>query len=177
MPDSLPAKPLILCLGNEIISDDGFGAVIAERLNADAELIAVVDVIFAAVAGFALIDLLKDRPRALILDTIQTIGGIPGTLHQFSADLLVPGKNLTTSHQISLPTAIELGKRLGANMPENIDILAVEASDLTTLSESLTPAIEAAVPEAIRLVREWVLHQESQDLLSARSDATVISLH
>jgi len=160
MPEPSSVKPLVLCLGNEIISDDGFGYVVAIQLHADKELMTIADVIFAAVAGFNLLDLLLDRPRVLILDTIQTKDGIPGTLHQFSSDLLVPGRHLTTSHQISLPTAIELGKRLGANMPARIDVLAVEAEDLVTLSESLTPCVEAAIPEAIRLVREWVLHLE-----------------
>jgi len=152
-----PPKPLILCLGNEIISDDGFGPAVADRLNADREVTDAADVIFAPLAGFALLDLLVDRPCVLIIDTIQTRDGIPGTLHHFSSDLLVPGNHLTTSHQISLPTAIELGRRLGAKMPDRIDIIAVEAEDLTTLSETLTSSVEAAIPEAMASVRGWLM--------------------
>jgi hydrogenase maturation protease len=70
---------------------------------------------------------------------------------------------LTTSHQINLPTALELGNRLGYAMPERIDILAVEAQDLETLSEELTPPVRAALPEALRLVREWIARNREEE--------------
>jgi hypothetical protein len=49
-----------------------------------------------------------------------------------------------------------LGRLLGYEMPENIDIIAVEAVDVQTLSEEMTPAVTAAVTPAIDLVEEWI---------------------
>jgi len=147
---------LILCLGNEVISDDGFGAEVAEALGKDSEVIARAEVVFAPVAGFALLDFLEGRKRVLIVDSIQTGNAFPGTLHRFNANVFAPGRNLIGSHQISLPTALEFGRRLGLAMPENIDILAVEASDLETLHQGLTPFVQASLLPATRLAREWV---------------------
>jgi hydrogenase maturation protease len=150
-------KPLfVLCLGNEIVSDDAFGPVVARQLTSETEICRRADVIFAPVAGFSLLDLMAGRRRVLIVDTIRTGKSAPGTLHSFPAGVLTPSQHLTTSHQISLPTALELGKRLGYDMPDQIDILAVEAHDLETLSEELTPPVRAAVNDALRYVRDWI---------------------
>ena len=154
MPQLL--KPLlVLCLGNEIVSDDAFGAEVAKELTTDTETGRRADVIFAPVAGFSLLELLAGRKRVLIVDSIRTGKVDPGTLHSFPAGELTPSHHLTTSHQISLPTALELGRRLGYEMPEQIDILAVEALDLETLSEELTPPVRAAVKEALCRVWDW----------------------
>jgi hydrogenase maturation protease len=157
-------KPLlVLCLGNEIIRDDGFGPAVAGELAKEAETSRRADVIFAPVAGFSLLDLLTNRRRVLIVDTIRTAKADPGTLHSFPAGALTPSHHLTTSHQINLPTALELGNRLGYAMPERIDILAVEAQDLETLSEELTPPVRAALPEALRFVREWIARNREEE--------------
>ena len=153
-------KPLILCLGNEIISDDRFGAEIAELLQGCSAVTDKADIEFAALAGFGLLDLMSGRSQVLIVDTIR-MGADPGTLHLFNSDRFVPSKNLTTSHQISLPTALELGKQLGYRMPMTVDVLAVEALDLETLNETLTPPVAAAIQPALDLVEKWVCkHQE-----------------
>jgi len=150
-------KPvLILCLGNEVLSDDGFGAEVARRLIEAGGLGEEIEALFAPLAGFNLLDLLQARRRVLIVDTICTGKAPPGTLHLFSADILVPSRNLTTSHQISLPTALELGRRMGMLMPERIDVLAVEAEDVTTLSETMTPRVSQAVSEAVDQIRIWI---------------------
>jgi hydrogenase maturation protease len=157
-------KPLlVLCLGNEIISDDAFGPAVARELAKETEMSRRADVIFAPVAGFSLLDLLTGRRKVLIVDTIRTGKAVPGTLHSFPAGVLTPSHHLTTSHQINLPTALELGKRLGYAMPERIDILAVEAQDLETLSEELSPPVRAALPEALRLVRKWMARNREEE--------------
>ena len=161
-------KPiLILCLGNEIISDDGFGAVVARRLTDAGKLPETVEVIFAPLAGFALLDHLAGRARVLIIDTIRTWYAAPGTLHKFAARLFTPSKHLTTSHQISLPTALELGRQLGLDMPEDVDIIAVEAVNLETLSEQLTPSVQAAVDKAVRFVSDWISRSTIEEMTHA----------
>jgi hydrogenase maturation protease len=157
-------KPLlVLCLGNEIISDDAFGPAVARELAKETEMSRHADVIFAPVAGFSLLDLLTGRREVLIVDSIRTGKAAAGTLHAFPAGVLTPSHHLITSHQISLPTALELGNRLGYAMPERIDILAVEAQDLETLSEEMTPPVRAAVGNALRFVREWIAQNSEEE--------------
>lgn len=161
-------KPiLILCLGNEIISDDGFGVAVAQRLMDAGNLSESVEVVIAPLAGFALLDHLAGRKSVLIVDTIRTGYVAPGTLHKFTASVFTPSKHLTTSHQISLPTALELGRQLGMDMPEDVDIIAVEAVDLETLSEQLTPAVRAAVDKAVRYVKEWISQIATEEVTHA----------
>jgi hydrogenase maturation protease len=157
-------KPLIvLCLGNEIISDDRFGPEVARRLQEESGEGLGADVIFAPLAGFRLLDLLAGRRAALIVDTIRTGKASPGTLHEFPAGVLTPSKNLTTSHQISLPTVLELGRKLGMDLPEAIDVLAVEAQDVETLSEEMTAPVQGALDEALEFVYKWIERNSSKE--------------
>ena len=158
-------KPLlILCLGNEIISDDGFGAEVARRMMVNDDLSEDVEVVFAPVAGFKLLDLLTGRKKVLIVDTIRTGDAPPGTLNSFSAGAFTPSYHLTTSHQINLPTALELGRILGVDMPEMVDVVTVEAKDLETLSEELSPPVRQAVDGAVNLIGEWISQNTKEKL-------------
>jgi hydrogenase maturation protease len=149
-------RPLILCLGNEIISDDRFGFEIAELLNGDSRVLRVADVEFAARAGFELIPLLAERPAALVVDTIRTGVDEPGTVRMHEMGAFAPSNHLVNSHQISLPTALEFARLYGIMMPPSIEVLTVEAEDLETLKEVLTERVAAAVAPAQQLIMEWL---------------------
>jgi hydrogenase maturation protease len=150
-------KPiLVLCLGNEVLSDDSFGPTLAQTLNDQAHLGDQVEILYAPIAGFGLLDLLNEREKVLVVDSIVTGRARPGTLHFFPMGRLTPSRNLTTSHQMSLPTALELGKQMGYRMPDHIDVLAVEVSDVTTLGESMTGPVAAAVEPALASVGSWL---------------------
>jgi hydrogenase maturation protease len=150
-------KPaLVLCLGNEVLSDDSFGHKIACRLSEQYDFDGAAEVEFSPLGGLNLIDLLKDRERALIVDTIITNEVSPGTLHFVEMGYFVPSKNLTCSHEVNLPTALEFGRQLGISMPDRIDVLAVEASDIETLSEKLTAQVEEALDPAINRILNWI---------------------
>lgn len=162
-------KPiLILCLGNEVLSDDAFGPTIAATMIAQRPEDERVDVVFAPVAGFSLLDLLNGREKALVIDSIVTGQAPAGTLHYFPLGNLTPSRNLTTSHQMSLPTAMELGRRMGYQMPERLDVLAVEVADITTLNEEMTDPVKAAIVPAMDRIDEWLVSNLSKDTNVAR---------
>jgi hydrogenase maturation protease len=149
-------KPiLILCLGNDVLTDDAFGFRVAESLNKP-EVTVCADVWSAAIAGFALLDILEGRQVVLIVDTVVTGKEAAGTVHFFPKGHWTPSRSLVSSHQISLPNALQFGRLLGYDMPDDIDILAVEASDVSTLSEEMTPLVAAAVPRAVAIVEDWI---------------------
>lgn len=155
-------ETLVLCLGNEILSDDAFGPVVKERLEDRFNFGPSVEILFAPLAGFALLDLLQGRSNVLIIDSIATGRSPAGRLHFFEMGDFTPSRNLTISHQISLPTALELGRRLGYELPQQIDVLAVEIEDVLTLSERMTPAVAAAVDGAVLKARDWILSHRRQ---------------
>ena len=57
---------------------------------------------------------------------------------------------------MTLPDALALGRQAGAKLPPDQQILlvGVEAADILTFSEQLTPAVQAAVPCAVRAALE-----------------------
>ena len=150
-------KPvLILCLGNEVLSDDAVGAFIADRLQGERLDRKKIEITFAPIAGFRLLELLQQRTAVLIVDSIITGQSPPGTIHFMPAGHLTPSNGLINSHQISLPTALALGEQLGYNMPKTIDILAVEVQDIETLSEQLTEPVAEAVEAVIKSIKNWI---------------------
>jgi Ni,Fe-hydrogenase maturation factor len=49
-------------------------------------------------------------------------------------------------------TALELGKVLDLPMPERIDIIAVEAGEVTCFGERCTREVEQAIPVVVEMV-------------------------
>ena len=147
---------LVLCLGNEVLSDDAFGPIIADRLRLLEREDDDVEIIYAPSAGLSLLELLEDRVAVLIVDTIITNAAPPGTLHHFSIGAQAPTRGLINSHEVNLPTALELGRQLGYAMPEDIQVVAVEAMDVLTLSQKLTPPVTAVIEQTTAYIREWI---------------------
>ncbi len=151
---------LILGLGNELISDDGFGPAVIEELrssgagSADLPHSAILDT--ASVAGFRLLDLLNGFRRALLLDVVRTGAHEPGTLMEWPLPAGSAGRTLGGSHQMDPATALAFGRRVGYALPESVTLLVAEAEDLETIRDELTPGLRAAVPKAAALAREWL---------------------
>ena len=56
-------------------------------------------------------------------------------------------------------TCLALGRALGAELPEEVWVVAVEAERLYEFSDTLSPPVAAAVPEAVRCVEAWLAGQ------------------
>ena len=148
-PASAPASEriLVLGLGNAILCDDGVGIKVA-RYIADNAVHPGIDVETAELAGFALLDLLEGYDRAVIVDAVRMRDASPGDVNVFEASALEPSLHLVAGHQIDLPTALELGRRLERPLPKTVHVVGVQICDDTTFSETCTPAVEAAIPLA-----------------------------
>lgn len=143
-------KTLILGMGNDLLADDGVGPKVAEELkkrNKDPN----VEVMETALAGLQLLDIFIGFDRAIIVDAIQTKGGKPGDAHLLTLDDLGGGVP-TSLHHFDLPTILAAGKALGAAMPQDVRIFAVEATDVTTFGGACCPEVEAAIPRVVDLI-------------------------
>lgn len=107
-------------------------------------------------------DVLAGYERAIIIDAMQT-GVAPGTVRRFSMADLPRTRNLASTHDTDLPTAMEAGRKLGMKLPEQTIILGIEAKEVTSFGEKLTPAVERGMEKAIRLVRQIILTQRRPD--------------
>jgi hydrogenase maturation protease len=146
-------KTLVLGLGNPILSDDSVGFRVVEALEGrfDQERVTVMA---SSLAGLSLLDLLLGYDRVIIIDSIQTKGGKVGEVYRLDAKDFDSARHAASPHDIDLLTALELGKRLGLAIPQEIVIFAIEVADVTTFSESCTPEVEPAIPLAAAMVSE-----------------------
>jgi hypothetical protein len=56
-------------------------------------------------------------------------------------------------HYVSIPQAIEIGRRLGLHVPSEIRIVAVEAKNIYSLGESLSREMRERLPAIVRRVK------------------------
>ncbi|HOD66020.1 MAG TPA: hydrogenase maturation protease [candidate division Zixibacteria bacterium] len=147
-------KPVVMGMGNELFGDDGFGIIAARRLAPLAGEAA--DVIECGAAGLALLDPLIGRPRAVIIDAICTGRQAPGTIYRVSPADLRDITNLSP-HYAGLPEVIRMAQRLELPIPDTIDIIAIEAADITTMGAGLSPAVAAALEPVVALAVELLL--------------------
>jgi hydrogenase maturation protease len=154
---------LILCLGNDILRDDGVGWAIADELEACLPHAPLptpqsprVVVKRSALSGFYLLDELTGWDSVIVVDAVRTGVHAPGTVLSFPFEAL--GTEAGPSpHAVGLPTIVALGRRSGVPLPQAIHIVAVEADDMESFCEGLTPAVREAVPKAVDVIRSLLV--------------------
>ena len=142
---------LILGMGNPILTDDGVGIKIAKKLkegNPDLEVTETSE------AGIALLELIADYDKLIIIDSIKTGQGKPGELYKLELEDLKPPMYFSSSHGIDIATAVELGQMVGYRMPKHISLYAVEIKDNSTFGEECTKEIEGSIPSIIKQIIE-----------------------
>ena len=141
---------LVLCLGNDLRSDDGVGWAVADELERDPPPGAVVR--RSAMSGLYLLDDLVDVRKAVVVDAIQTGRRPPGSVLEFAIDALGAPAG-PSPHAVGLPTVLDLGRRSGLLLPERIDVVAIEVEDTSGIAEGISETVRRAVPEAVAAVR------------------------
>jgi len=148
----------VLGLGNPILTDDGVGIHVVRMA---AERCPQSDLAFVetSVGGLRLLEIIAGYERVIIVDAIQTPGGRPGDLYRLRPNELQTSLHAGSTHDLSLPGALALGRILGLPLPQDeaITILAVEVEDVTTFGETCTPSVQAAIPRATRRILDEVL--------------------
>ncbi len=152
-PPPPPPRTVVVGLGNPLLTDDGVG-IEAARLLAARLAGAGVTVAESSWGGMRFLDLLAGFEKAIIIDAIQWRHGLPGTVYRLPPDEAVPTVRAVSFHDISLGTALALGKQLGIPLPTELVFLAVEAGDVLTVAEGCSPEVASALPEVARLAMD-----------------------
>ena len=168
---------LVIGLGNPILGDDGVGWRVAEQIKArllkeqksgsDPLGKFFVEVDCMSVGGLSLMERLIGYQRAIIIDSITSHQKPIGSVYCFCLEELPKraAGHLSSSHDTTLQDAIDLGRSMGAKLPDRIIIVAVESQIVYDFSDQMTSPIEAAVPEAekivLELLTEWKKSEES----------------
>ena len=136
-------------MGNSYLSDDAVGIRLVRDFSKKLCCVPNLAIIEeCSVGGLNLLDLLEGYGRLIVVDSIKTRGGIPGSWYRFTAERLRETMNLTNVHDANFATTLELGRRLGIALPPDSEnhIFAVEILDNLIFSERMTDELEKAYP-------------------------------
>lgn len=156
-PPPAPARTIVIGLGNPILGDDGVGWRVVEAVQQAYGRRAPappVEFEYLSVGGLTLMEHLIGYEKAVLVDAINS-GEFPqGAVATFPLDEL-PNRaagHLTSAHDTTLHNALDVGRRMGASLPEQVLVVAVEAQFVYDFSEQLSPPVAAAVPRAAETV-------------------------
>ena len=106
----------ILALGNDILGDDAFAFLVAQRVR---ERIPGVEVRCSSASGFHLLDDLLGVERLLVVDTVMTGNAPPGTVYVVrEGDLEVTPGN--SPHYTGIFETLSLARALHLNAPREV---------------------------------------------------------
>ena len=145
----------LLGLGNEILADDAFGIRVAQEV--ERRYTGRIQVAYSSASSFVLMDDVLGASRLLVVDTIVTGRSKPGTIHVFTADQIQPAPG-GSPHFVGLFEMLAVGRQLGLPVPQEAVIIAVEASDCTTVGGPMCADVRSAIAEAVDLVGQFLAH-------------------
>jgi hydrogenase maturation protease len=165
-----PPRTIVIGLGNPLLGDDGVGWRVADEV--EGRLLAAreaggnaldVEIERLGVGGLRLMECLTGYEVAILVDAAELPDRPLGEVRSCALDDLDchAAGHLDSAHDASLRTALALARRLGANLPERIDTVTVQAHRTDEFSEELSPAVLAAVPAAAAAVVELLRAEAS----------------
>ncbi len=147
-----PSSILVVGLGNPILGDDGLGwriVQLVEEENSERG----IDFVYLAAGGLELMERMIGYERVILVDALHDPGNI-GQIYFGHLDQMAETKlgHTASSHDTSLATAVELGRTMGAQLPDKIEIVALGAEIKYLFSDELTPPIANALQEAANVI-------------------------
>jgi hydrogenase maturation protease len=165
-------KTIVIGLGNPILGDDGIGWRVAEQVEKrllEGNHASVtssetngrrasdsIEFECLSLGGLSLMEFMIGYDRAILIDAIKTGKAPLGTVSHFPITEL-PNRaigHFSSAHDTTLQNAIEVGRSMGAQLPQEIIVVAVEAQFIYDFSEQLSAPIAASLPEAVETVME-----------------------
>lgn len=144
---ALNGRIAVIGLGSPIMCDDAVGLRVSETI--DALGMDDVDCFQEAIGGLDILPVIHGYSHAIVVDAIQTGEYGPGTVLLFRESDFDEVITDAATHDVNLPTAIKIGRKMDPEiMPETISFVAVEVQDIKTVTETMTPEVEAAVDSA-----------------------------
>lgn len=155
----------ILCLGNELVHDDGVGIRIG-RILMQLPLPDGVRVELAPQLGFDLLDVVASADRIVLVDAMST-GRAPGTCEVLDGRAIERFRSCApASHSIGIAELMDLAHRLApGRKPATLHFVGVEGAAFCDYGMELSPAVTLAIPVAVEAILG--LLGADDDLLSA----------
>lgn len=157
MTDQPTAETLILGVGNLLLSDEGVGLRVVERLAATYDLPKGVQILDGGTLGLDLLYYLPGVKNLLIVDAVE-MGTEPGTLVRLEGEEVPSFLSLKMSpHQIGIPDMLFAAK-LKDLYPPNLVLLGVQPATMgigLELSPIVAAQLDVLVREVAKQLAQW----------------------
>ena len=159
---------IIVGLGNPILGDDGVGWKVAEevekQLSSPAERLrgapqgetgGDITIEVLSLGGIRLMEYLIGYQRAILIDAMMS-GEAPGSVivSDLSEISDTSAFHITSAHDTSLTNALQLGKIMGADLPEQVTVVGIATNHVYDFSEELSLPVTGAISKAAQIVIE-----------------------
>lgn len=152
---------LLIGLGNPILGDDAVGWRVLEDVEGQLKKRPLgnglkVEFEYLSLGGLALMERMEGYRDVILIDSILTGKHPLGTIYSLPLSRLpnFSSGHSTAVHDTSLQTALEVGCKMGLELPEDVWVVAVEAEQVYVFSDQLSKPIKRAVPKVVELVLE-----------------------
>ena len=152
-----PPRVTVLGVGNILLSDEGFGVRVAERLDAMYEFPDDAQILDGGTLGMELLRFVTGTEKLLVLDALKE-GGAKGECRRLAGDeVRAHFREKLSAHEIGVQdvlTFLEVtGKPIGEVVVIGAQPLSLEAG--LSLSPELLPLVESAAAMAAAELARW----------------------
>lgn len=148
-------KTLVLGIGNTLLTDEGVGVHVLERLGS-APLPDDVELLDGGTLSFTLAGPIEEAEALVVVDAAN-LKSSPGTLCVFEGeamDAFLLGNRKSSVHEVGL-TDLRAIAMLAGHWPERRALVAIQPQAVDW-GEAPTPAVAAAIPPAVEAIQALI---------------------
>jgi hydrogenase maturation protease len=139
----------VLCVGNSLCHDDGVAFAIADSLR---ELGIDAEILEAGEFGLDCLDVFIGASHVVIVDAVCTNEAPIGHCTVLSDPTIIAKGTCSIGHAITVSAMLELVRTLEHGRLPKVRLVGIEAGNLAPFGTTLSPAVRASIPAAIRAI-------------------------
>lgn len=147
----------VLGIGNVLLSDEGIGVHVVNKLKDEYEFPETVKLIDGGTMGLDLLPFLEGNDKVLIIDAVD-FRKEPGTIDTITGDDIPRFLNSKLSvHQIGLPDMLFAARLMGST-PLEMCLVGIQPKSMeagTALSEEIKEQFETLLDSVLQKLRDW----------------------
>lgn len=148
-------RVLILGIGNTLLSDDGFGVHVTEKLRGDFCFSDNVSIRDGGTIGLALLPEIEETDQLIVIDAGE-LKDAPGAMRVFEGEAM--DKHLSASHgsvhEVAMSDLLEAAALMGRT-PKDRALVVVQPKSLDW-GDAPTESVAAAIPKACKTIASLI---------------------
>jgi hydrogenase maturation protease len=160
--DEKTVKTLILGIGNLVMSDDGVGVIVVQRLQREYRLPPEVTVMDGGTLGLDILPHLEGIERLIVVDALNT-GKAPGSCVRLAGnEIPLALETKLSPHQMGLKDLLTVSLLMG-HAPKEMVLIGVQPGCIemgTELSPAVEVRIETMLESILSELKQWGIKAE-----------------